>query len=831
MESNQRCPECGAVMSARAAPGGICPRCLLQLGFSPAADEESTAAMPTPVGPPARIGAYRILKPLGQGGMGVVYLAEQERPIRREVAIKLIKAGMDTEQVVARFETERQALALMDHPNIARVFDAGATERGRPYFVMEHVSGEPITRYCDRHLLAMDERLELFLQVCEGVQHAHQKGIIHRDIKPSNVLVALQDGKPVPKIIDFGVAKATQQRLTEKSLFTGAGVLIGTPEYMSPEQVEMTSLDIDTRTDVYSLGVLLYELLVGRLPFEPKELREAALDEIRRKIREVEPSVPSARVSAAGDASTESARHRHTDPSSLVRALRGDLDWITMKALDKDRTRRYASPSEFAADVRRHLSDEPVVAGPPSGAYRAKKFVRRHRVGVGFAALLAVVLVGFAVTMTIQTARIADERDRANQEARTSERVSDFLVDLFEVVDPAEARGNPITAREILDAGAGRIERDLADQPRVKSKLLHTIGRVYTNLGLYDEAETPLVHALEEQRGALGPSHPDTLTSTRRLAWLYLLQGRYEDAESVCLEALEAGGESTPARWALMGRLGSVYTNLGRYDEAESLLLEALRAQRRALTEDDPDTRASMANLANLYVYTGRYEDAEPLRLRLLEVERRLLGEDHPNTLEDLGSVANLYRLDGRYDLAEPMFLEALEGKRRVLGEDHPRTQDTKVNLAVLYRDMGRYDAAETLLLEVLEADRRRLGEDHPDHLITMDVLAGLFKRQGRYDEAERLSLKVLADRRRLLGDDHPWTLASIHGLAWLRHLQGRRTAALQLLREAVEAGFTNWGDPGSILRKWSEFDGDPEYETIVAGLREQVGPEVLMTP
>ena len=367
----------------------------------PAPGSDETRANEPTARSSQNIGPYRLVEPLGEGGMGIVWLAEQARPVRRQVALKIIKAGMDTAQVVARFEAERQALALMDHPAIARVLDVGATPEGRPYFVMEYVRGESISGYCARHKLPTRARLDLFLQVCDGVQHAHQKGIIHRDLKPSNVLVAIQGDRPVPKIIDFGVAKATTQSLTERTLHTELGAFVGTPEYMSPEQAEMSGLDVDTRTDVYSLGAILYELLTGVMPFESKALRAQLLDELRRTLREVDPPRPSTRVSSLTTA-TGDRPATHVAPGKLASELRGDLDWITMKALEKDRTRRYGSASDLAADVRRHLDDQPVLAGPPTATYRVGKFVCRHRGGVAAAAALAVLLVGFGVTMAVQ---------------------------------------------------------------------------------------------------------------------------------------------------------------------------------------------------------------------------------------------------------------------------------------------------------------------------------------------------------------------------------------------------------------------------------------------
>src|SRR6202167_4582070 len=387
-------------------------------------DPDRTRSTGTPGGAAAgQIGPYRLLQLLGEGGMGEVWLAEQKTPIHRTVALKMIKAGMDTKAVVARFESERQALALMDNPNIARVFDAGSTAEGRPYFVMEYVPGLPITKYCDKHRLTIKERLELFMQVCDGVQHAHQKAIIHRDLKPSNVLVVEQDNKAVPKIIDCGLAKATAQRLTDKTFFTELGVLMGTPEYMSPEQADLSEQNIDTRTDVYSLGVILYQLMAGVLPIDVKALRAAGLQAILRTIREQDPPKLSTRIRGLGEASNVAASNRREEPRTFARHLQGELDWITMKALEKDRTRRYGSAAELGADIERHLHNEPVIAHPPSAAYRASKFVRRHRWAVAAAASAVVLLITFAAVTAVQARRIAAERDRARRQAEAAQRV------------------------------------------------------------------------------------------------------------------------------------------------------------------------------------------------------------------------------------------------------------------------------------------------------------------------------------------------------------------------------------------------------------------------
>jgi eukaryotic-like serine/threonine-protein kinase len=384
---------------------------------------------------------------IGEGGMGQVWLAEQKQPVRRLVAIKLIRAGMNTREVVARFESERQALALMDHPAIAKVFDAESTSDGRPYFVMEYVVGCHITDYCDQHKLTTRQRLELFILVCEGVQHAHQKAIIHRDLKPSNILVTEVDGKPMPRIIDFGLAKAVSQGLDAETMVTQVGAVIGTLRYMSPEQAGLAGEDIDTRSDVYSLGVVLYELLVGAPPLDSSHL---AFDEVLHQLREEDAPRPSSRFRTLRDDSGTAAENRGSDPPALTRQLRGDLDAIALKALEKDRALRYATPSELAADIKRYLRNEPVLAHAPSTVYRARKYVRRHRLAVAVAGTAAVLLVGFAIAQAVQLRRITRERDRAD-------RISAFMTGMFKVSDPSEARGNSVTAREILDKAAKQI--------------------------------------------------------------------------------------------------------------------------------------------------------------------------------------------------------------------------------------------------------------------------------------------------------------------------------------------------------------------------------------
>jgi tetratricopeptide (TPR) repeat protein len=653
------------------------------------------------------IGPYRLLQRIGAGGMGEVWLAEQTRPISRHVAIKIIKPGMDSEQVVKRFQAERQALALMSHPCIAHVYEAGTTPQGRPFFAMEYIRGESITDYGTRHRLPIRERIELFLHVCDAVQHAHQKGIIHRDLKPSNILVTVRDDRPVPKIIDFGVAKATTQALGDGAFFTEIGALVGTPEYMSPEQVDTGALDVDTRSDVYALGVVLYELLTGTRPFDRLTLRDRSIEEVRRTIRESDPQRPSTRVAALPD---PKAKFPDVAAPATSKELRGDLDWITMRALEKDRTRRYGSASDLAEDLRRHLDNQPVVAGPPGTAYRAAKFVRRHRAGVAAASLIALLLVVFSAAMALQAGRISRERDRANRAAQSALATSNFLVGLFRQTDPSVTQGGGLTAREMLDRGLGKIE-ELRDEPVVQSRLQHTLGAVYTSLALYQSAAPLLESAHATQRRVLGPRDDETLATLFDLAELRYAEGHFKDAEALYREVDESrravrGPEARETLEAEMA-VGSALMQQGRHTESERILSQALQTQERLLGAEDPLTVNTRNELAVCYYQQSRYAESLPLAEQTLRAVRKSMGDNAPRTLISLGNVGDTMSRLGRFQEAEAILLRAVEGQTRVLGKDHPVVTRTIRQLIHAYERWPRPAEAAKWRLQ-LSPDTRR---------------------------------------------------------------------------------------------------------------------------
>ncbi len=712
------------------------------------------------------IGPYRIVREIGQGGMGAVYLAEQEQ-LNRRVALKLIRLGMDTRQVVARFEAERQALAMMNHPNIAQVIDAGATEAGRPFFVMEYIDGEPITEYCDARQLSTTDRLDLFLQVCAGVQHAHQKGIIHRDLKPSNVLVAQEDGKPVPKIIDFGVAKATAQEMTERTLFTQAGMLVGTPEYMSPEQAGFSGRDIDTRTDVYSLGVLLFELLVGALPLDPGELRRGAYDEICRRIREEEPSKPSTRLSTLHGEADELAKKRHTDRRSLIRLLQGDLDWITMRALEKEPDRRYTSPSELAADLKRHIRNEPVEAGPPSAGYRIGKFARRHKLVVAAGSIVALSLLLGMAAATFGLLRAQQAERVALEEARTAEEVSDFLAGLFRVSEPSAVDIDSITARSVLDRGVERIRDELADEPRVQSRLMQVMGRVYAQLDLLDESERLYEEALETRRQLPGATGAEIAEPMAGLAGVRHLGGDHEGAVALYSQAIDLAresGEADDALWlaTVYRSLGGVYDTLARHGES----LATLEAARTMLERSGYATTAEMGrvlrNIGISHWGLGDFEAAREAYEESLRVYEQVLDPGHPEVSYVVNSLAILNYNLGDYDAARPMFERELANLERTLGPEHQNTASVMNNLGFLLLEMGLPSEARPRIQESLRIREKVLGPDHQETATSFCNLGLLQLAEDNPGDAQVSANRCLEIREQVLGADHPYVAEAL---------------------------------------------------------------------
>jgi tetratricopeptide (TPR) repeat protein len=689
---------------------------------------------------------------------------------------------------------------MMDHPNIAKVLDAGATETGRPYFVMELVRGIKITDYCDQNQLPTRERLELFIKVCQAVQHAHQKGIIHRDLKPSNILVTVNDpaSAGVPKVIDFGIAKATEGKLTDLTVYTDLRQFIGTPAYMSPEQATMTSLDVDTRSDIYSLGVLLYELLAGSTPFDAKELMSQGLDAMRKTIREKEPVRPSTRLAALkGEELTTTAKRRALEAPKLIHLLKGDLDWIVMKCLEKDRTRRYETANSLAMDLQRHLGNEPVVARPPSTMYRLRKLMRRNK--LAFAAgtvIVAMLVLGIAASLW-QAGRANREARRALQaEAVAKERlaesqaVSKFMTGVFQSPDPTR-NSRTITVAETLDRAATNLDLDLAAQPRLRAQLQATLGSTYYSLGLYREAIPLLEKARDYYLKTFGLEQTNTLKAMNALAISYADAGRQDEALKLREELLalsrKVKGPEHPDTLSSMNNLALSYSDAGRKDEALKLQEEVLTLRRKVLGPEHPDTLSSMNNLALSYADAGRRDEALKLREEVLTLRRKVNGPEHPDTLKAMQNVANSYADAGRQDEALKLREEVLALSRKVLGPEHPETLMAMNNLASSYADADRKDEALKLREEVLALRRKVLSPEHPDTLGAMHGLAFSYADAGRKAEALKLREELLTLRRKVNGPEHPYTLLAMNDLAISYSDAGRKDEALKL-REAVLA-------------------------------------------
>jgi serine/threonine-protein kinase len=779
---------------------------------SPAAAPTTTGdSRPQAEGPETVIGPYKLREQIGEGGMGVVYVAEQSQPVRRKVALKIIKPGMDTRQVIARFEAERQALAMMDHPNIAKVHDGGTTELGRPYFVMELVRGLPITEYCDGERLPIRERLELFVLVCRAVQHAHQKGIIHRDLKPSNILVTLHDGVPVPKVIDFGVAKATGQSLTEKTVYTAFTQLVGTPLYMSPEQVEFSGLDVDTRSDIYSLGVLLYELLTGTTPFDSETLKKAAFDEMRRIIREEEPPKPSMRLSTLGETLTTVSARRGSDPRQLSPSIRGELDWIVMKALEKDRRRRYETANDFAADVMRYLTDQPVEACPPSARYRFGKFVRRNRASLAIAALVAVALLASTAVSLWQVMKARQAAGEARERAGELKQVVEYLAkDVFGASAPRKKSGRSVTVGELLDRADATLSERFRRRPLAEASVRMALAESYETLFDDARAQQNVVRAVQIRERYLGPEHPSTLEARALQAWILCVAGwdREQDihktraAEPVARRVLASRrrvlGPFHADTLSTQCRLALTLSNLGRHEEAEGLAAQAEERAVRSLGPKHDVTLEAQHCLALIALRRGNLARAEALLRPALESWERDHGTLDAGTLYFLQDLAYAVRLQGRSDEARLLQLETVNRFAQAYGFCHIQTSPQIGYLLSLLREERGFaairDFCEGWLRESLtwppepdpyERSRRAvqlgqlasalatLPEDIPfdadlavraaEEAGAYGALARVCARLGRFDTARQRLSEVA---RRSAGDPRvlnniAWTLAT----------------------------------------------------------------------
>ena len=824
-----------------------------------AAAEEALLASAPATG--TRFGPFRPVRVVGRGGMGVVYEAEQDSP-RRIVALKVIHPGLTTPELVRRFEQESQALGRLQHAGIAQIYEAGTADTGsgpQPYFAMEFVRGKPLCEYAESHHLDTRARLELMVRICDAVHHAHQRGIIHRDLKPANILV---DQTGQPKVLDFGVARVTDSEV-QASRQTDVGQLIGTLSYMSPEQVLADPLELDTRSDVYALGAILYELLAGRLPYNTT----GKLHEVVQTIREQEP-VPL---------------------GAARREYRGDIETIAGKALEKDKVRRYASAAELAADIRRYLQDEPVIARPPSAVYQFQKFAKRHKALVAGVAVVFVVLVAGIVVSTWQAARAlraeqeallalnrartaeevstqerdravaagkqADEernralaqKERADTETATAKAISEFLQNDLLAQASASTQASPNTkpdpdlkVRAVLDRAAERISGKFEAQPLVEASVRETIGGTYRDLGVYPEAQRQFERAYELRRRTSGENDPGTLILMNYLAQLHRLQGRFAQAESLLIKTLEIQrrlfGEEHPETLNTMNSLAAVYREQRKDTQAEAILTKSLDIRRRLLGEEHQSTLTTMNNLSLHYWGQGKNKEAEALLEKTLEIRTRRFGEEHPDTFSTMNSLASVYFTLGKSEQAETLFAKTLELRRRLLGEEHPNTITSMQNLGVVYMYRGKYEQAESILTKTLEARRRVVGEEHPTTLQTIHNLGALYRRQEKYTQAEAFMSKANEIRRRVLGEEHPETLSGLSEMAQIFHGQGKSADAGTLFAKVLDARRRVLGPAhpetlssmASLSEVWLEQQKYTEAEAL---LREAMSGREKSTP